>query len=61
MTNHVTIPPADIRDEKALRHMAGRAIHRPTDLNARELVALASAVIVFLDKADTMSNAESDI
>lgn len=37
------------RNEQELRLLAGRAIHRPTDMGMQEVVALASAVIAFLD------------
>lgn len=39
------------QDEKALRLLAGRALHRPTDLGMKEVAALASAVIGFLEPA----------
>ena len=37
---------------KDLRLLAGRAIHRPTDLKMQEVVTLASAIIAFLEPSD---------
>lgn len=46
-------PPSTMKmtpqDEAALRKLAGRALHRPTDLGMKEVAALASAVIAFLE------------
>lgn len=45
------------QEEKALRQLAGRAIHRPTDLGMKDVVALASALIGFLEEKDGKNSA----
>ena len=41
-----------IHNANDLRLLAGRAIHRPTDLKMQEVVTLATAIIAFLEPSE---------